>query len=186
MSIRTLNAKQLACLSSPARNEVFMRLRTLGRASIADIARDLEKKPEAVHYHVKALLAAGLAKEAFKRSGVKKPEWVYESVGNKWRLPKARPGSEVAVQSRKAVLAGFRQVARGYQRAAEASERDPKLRAKMHAIRMNVRLKPSDARAFIDLIENAVAFADERRDEAGARLIWSSIVFPDLPRKKLQ
>src|SRR4051812_28092657 len=114
MSTIILNADQLACLASPVRNEVFMQLRTIGKASVGDIAKVLGKSPEAVHYHVKALVAAGLAREAFRRPGVKKPEFVYEPVGKRLKLPNPSEGPEVAKLIRKSVAAGFRQTIRGY------------------------------------------------------------------------
>ncbi|MEA2553403.1 MAG: Helix-turn-helix domain [Fimbriimonadaceae bacterium] len=179
----TLSAEQLKCLASPARNEVFTQLRILGKASIGDVAKALGKKPESVHYHMKGLVSAGLAKEAFRRPAPKKPESVYEPVGRKLRLPAQDSGSEIATLTRKAVAAGLRQTLRGYQKASQAAEHSPKVRARMHVIKASLRLKAADAEAFFKLIEAASRFADEHRDDSGERLVWSSLVYPVIREK---
>jgi DNA-binding transcriptional ArsR family regulator len=179
----TLSAEQLACLASPARNEVFSQLRTAGKASIGDLAKAIGKKPEAVHYHVRALVAAGLATEAFRRPGTKKPESVYEPLGKELRLPKASQGPEVAALMRKAVAAGFRQTARGYLAASKAAENDSDCKRLMHVIRLNARLSPRDAKEFLRRIEAVVRFADEHRKEEGIKLVWSSVTYPVAKRR---
>jgi len=178
MPIKTLNAAQLECLSSPARSEVFMQLRSIGQASIGELGRSLGKRPEAIHYHVKALVKAKLAKEAFRRPGIKKPESVYEPIGTNWRLPRMRAGSPVAEMARKTVAAGFRQSARGYLKAAERADREPHVRKRMQVIRMNIRLKPEDIPVLMEMIEAVVKFADEHKSADGERLAWSSILYP--------
>jgi hypothetical protein len=136
------------------------------------------RSPESVHYHVKALVRAGLAREAFKRPTPKKPETVYEPVGRDLKLPRPDSGPENAALIRKAVSAGFRQSARGYLRAAEAAQTRKELRQRLHVIRMNVRLAPEDVEEFLKRIEAVSEFAQQHRDEAGEKLVWSSLVYP--------
>ena len=178
MATITLTAPQLRCLASPVRNEVFMQIRTMGQASVREIAKATGRKPEAVHYHVKSLVSAGLAREAFRRPAPKKPESVYEPIGKELRLPKPGQKPEVAALIRKSTAAGFRQTLRGYLKAARQAQTEPKIRPYLHIVRMNARLSPKDAREFLDRIEDAVKFADEHRDEEGMKLVWSSITYP--------
>ena len=174
----TLNAEQLACLASPARNEVLTQLRGMGQGSASEVAKALGKKPEAVHYHLKALVVAGLAVAAYRRPAPKKPESVYEPVGSALELPPPDASPEIATLARKAVRAGFSATARGYLEAAVTAEHDPAVRSQMHLIRANLRLSRKDAKTFIDLIEAANKFATHHRSEEGTRLIWSSAVYP--------
>src|SRR5947209_5304315 len=176
----TLNADQLACLASPARNEVFMQLRTMGQGSAREIGRALGKKPEAIHYHLKALVGAALARVAYRRPAPKKPESVYEPIGKSLRLPPANSGPAIAALARKAVRAGFGATVRGYLRAAERAEGDAIVRSRMHLIRANLRLSEEDAKPFTGMIEADSEFACSHRDDAGVQLIWSSAVFPPL------
>lgn len=178
----TLNAEQLACLASPARNEVLTQLRGMGRGSASEVAKALGKKPEAIHYHLKALVVAGLASVAYRRPAPKKPESVYEPVGTALQLPPPNAGPEIAALARKAVKAGFAATVRGYLEAAEAAEQDLAVRSQMHLIRANLRLSPEDTQTFLKLIETANTFASEHRTEEGTRLVWSSAVYPVQPR----
>jgi len=155
-----------------------MRLRIIGQASVGDLSRETGRSPEAVHYHVKALVSAGLAKEAFKRPGVKKPETVFEPVGKNLKLPKPVGNPKISSLIRKSVSAGFRQTIRGYLRAAQSAEIDPMRRELMHVIRLNARLARKDAKEFIRRVEQLVRFADEKRSDKGEKIVWSSIVFP--------
>jgi len=157
---------------------VFTQLRALGEASVRDLGAAVGKSPETVHYHVKELVAANLAKEAYRRPGTKKPESVYVPVGKRFRLPSPPPNKRVAELIQKSVVAGFRQSVRGYANAMARSAEDPSLRTLIHVIRMNARLSPADAKEFMERIEMAVRFADENRQEEGVRIAWSSIVFP--------
>jgi predicted ArsR family transcriptional regulator len=178
MAKMTLNAVQLACLASPARNEVLTQLRGMGQGSASEIAKALGKKPEAIHYHLKALVSAGLAFVVFRRPAPKKPESVYEPIGTALQLPPPNAGPEVAALARKAVKAGFAATTRGYLKAAENAEHDPAVRSHMHLIRANLRLSEEDAKTFLELLESANKFASEHRTEEGARLLWSSAVYP--------
>ena len=174
----TLNERQLACLASPARNEVLAQLRSLGQGSASEVAKAVSKKPQAVHYHLKALVAAGLAEVAFRRPSPKKPEAVYRPVGDSLELPRLDAVPEVAALTRKAVRAGLSATARGYLRAAELAETDAAVRSHMHLLRMNLRLSAQDAKDFLAMIEAAQQFASARRSESGIRLVWSSAVYP--------
>ena len=174
----TLTARQLECLASPVRNEVFTQLRTLGQASVGDIARATGRKPEAVHYHVRELVRVKLAREAFRRQNAKKPESVYEPVGKRLRLPKADESPEIARLIRRSVAAGFRQSVRGYMDAADRAENDPDALKHLHVIKLVAKLRPQDAKEFLARIESAARFADEHRNEKGVKLVWSSLVFP--------
>lgn len=176
----TLNERQLACLASPARNEVLVQLRSLGEASAREVAKAVSKKPEAVHYHLKALVEVGLAIIAFKRPSPKKPEAVYRSVGDSLELPRLDAGPQVAALTRKAVKAGLSATARGYLKAAELAESDAAVRSHMHLLRMNLRLSSEDAKKFLGMIEAAQEFASAKRNESGARLVWSSAVYPPI------
>lgn len=174
----TLNADQLACMASPARNEVLVHLRALGQGSASEVAKDLGKRTQAVHYHLKALVSAGLARVAYRRPAPKKPEAVYEPIGSALQLPPPNSGPEIAAVTRKAIRAGFAATTRGYLKAAQKAEKEPASRSKMHLIRANLRLSAKDTKTFLNLLEAASKFASEHRNENGDRLNWSSAVYP--------
>jgi DNA-binding transcriptional ArsR family regulator len=173
-----LNSQQLTCLASPTRNQVFMSLRKLGKASARELAEDLDRDPELLHYHLKALLKAGLIRESGRRPTARKPEGLYEATASQYRLPDLVEQPELASITRKAVAAGMRETVRKYLAAAERAESEPELRRSMHIIRANLRLSPDDAQEFMRLIEAASDFAKEHERKDGVRLQWASLVSP--------
>jgi predicted ArsR family transcriptional regulator len=175
-----LTAPQLACLASPVRSQVFMTLRRLNQASTREIAEEMGREPEVIHYHVNALTKAGLIHEAFRRPTKRKPEAVYKSTSRTFSLPDPRDRPELAAAARKAVSTGLRQAARGLEAASIQAEANPALRRHIHIINTAMRLSPEDAEVFIDMIESAVAFARDHESKEGTPLRWSSIVFPNV------
>ncbi len=173
-----LSAAQLKCLASPACSDVLQALRSLGQASATELARSISRSPATVHYHLKSLLKCSLVREAFRRPAAKKPEAVFEIAASRLKFPKVDPGSVEGELTRRAVAAGLRQVIRGYERAATA-QMDEGVR--IQVLRAQIRLKPADAKLFLEMIESASKFADEHRDEESALMHWSSVVYPELP-----
>lgn len=176
-----LTPQQLRALASPVRNEVYARLRSLVRASAGDLGRELGKSAESVHYHLRQLERVGLIREALRRPTARKPEIVFEATAEKVRLPDPRKNPKAAELNRRAVLAGLRMVMRGYAAASERGEReDPAAFGSIHVLRVNLRLRDAEKRAFFEKLEEAVRFADAHRapEGEGERLHWHSVVYP--------
>ncbi len=128
-------------------------------------------------------MEVGLIKEVDRRATSRKPEAIYESVGKNYQLPKLGSDPEVAVLRRKAVAAGLRHVSRGYEEASRAAETDAEVRPYMNIIRATERLSQEDTKTFFAMIEEAVNFVKSHEAPDGRRLHWSSVAFPDVPRK---
>jgi DNA-binding transcriptional ArsR family regulator len=174
-----LNSEQLACLASPTRNETFATIRSLGKASVRELADRMGRSPEALYYHVKALSKAGLIKEALRRPTVRKPEAVYESVEANYRLPQSGSDPELDALARRSVVSGLRHTIRGYETASTIAEKDVQKRPYLQVIRVACRLSEEHAKSFFELIEEAARFAKDHEQPDGVRLHWSSVVFPE-------
>jgi DNA-binding transcriptional ArsR family regulator len=178
----TLSADQLRCLASPSCQQVFVALRSMEQASAGEIAKQIARSPATVGYHLRALLATELIREAGKRVTARKPESIYEPSADRMRLPP--PGSDPAVseQTRRAVLAGMRHAMHGYKRAAEKGLGQTGF---IHIIRGSMRLSEKDANRFLELVEEANRFAIGRQAQDGVLLQWSSVVYPeDIPSSR--
>jgi len=173
-----LTLPQLKCLASPACSAIYAALRALGQASAAEIGRSVGRSPATVHYHVKCLLESGLVREAFRRPTMRKPEAVFEPVTQRLRLPKPDPETGVNEYARRAVVAGLRQVMRGYERAARETSEDSR---GIHVLRAQLRLKPADLDRFLEMLEAASKCAEENRAEEEPLTHWSSVCYPDIP-----
>ena len=170
-----LNVSQLKCLASPACSTVVQALMALHQASATDIARAISRSPATVHYHLNSLLDCSLIREAFRRSTARRPEAVYEFVAGDLKLPAAEPHSVEGALTRRAVIAGLRQVMRGYESAAKAPRTEDAI---THVLRAQIRLSAEDAQRFIGMLEAASKFAADNRLDEGALLHWCSILYP--------
>ena len=72
---------QLRALQSPVRVRLVAVLRSLGEASIRDIAEQMEAAPGGLHYHVRALVAVGCVEFVGKRKVSRRMESVYRLPG---------------------------------------------------------------------------------------------------------
>jgi DNA-binding transcriptional ArsR family regulator len=179
---RILTTEQLKCLASPIRNDVFTTLRSLKRASVGEIALSLGKSAETIHYHVRALEGANLIEQVAKRKTERRPEAIYSSTADTYRLPRPDENARAIELTRKATVTGLRRVTAGFEAAAKAAEDDPSLYGNLHNLRMTTRLKPEDIKALMDLLEGVAEFSAEHESEDGVRLVWSSVVYPVVPQ----
>lgn len=174
MSRVVLSNSQLECLSSPARNEVFGGLRLLGTATVAELAQTIDRKPQAVHYHLKELKRVGLAFDAGRRPGLRKPQSLFSALTGPLSLPYG-DNPESARLRAKAVAAGLRQTLRGFTSAAQRGDLSAQ---EAHVLRLNLRLSPQNTRRFFEILEEAVEFADAHKGDQWPPLSWHSVVYP--------
>ena len=69
--------QQIRALESPVRQEVVDTLEALGTASVREIAAELGRPPDALYYHVRALLESGLLVPAGSRGDGRRREALY-------------------------------------------------------------------------------------------------------------
>lgn len=74
------DAEQLRALRTPVRNEVLKAVQQLGPCSVAEIADRLGRVPSSIHYHVLALVEAGLLVKLGVRHTGYREESVFEAI----------------------------------------------------------------------------------------------------------
>lgn len=173
-----LTSEQLTCLASPIRNDVFTMLRSLKRASVAELAQELGKSPESIHYHMGTLEKAGLIEPVAKRRTERRPETLYASTAEQFRLPTPEENPKASHLNRKSVVTGLRGVAAGFEAASIAADQRPELRRSIHILRLSLRMSRQDLAVFTEMLESAASFAAEHESSTGERLVWSSVVYP--------
>lgn len=77
---------QLAALASGARQEIVDVLPRLGTASVADLARALDRPPDSLYYHLRALQRVGLVVPAGHRRTQRRLEALYQAVAPRIEL----------------------------------------------------------------------------------------------------
>ncbi|UCE61655.1 MAG: helix-turn-helix transcriptional regulator [Phycisphaerales bacterium] len=75
-------AEQLAALSTPIRWQIVETLSVHGPSSVRQLAEHLDRKPEPLYYHVRALLSVGLVLVDSKRKANRRAEAVYRLVAS--------------------------------------------------------------------------------------------------------
>ncbi len=111
---------QLELLTSPLRQEIVDVVAALGECSARELAVELGVAPDALYYHLRKLVDAGLLLTVGKRSATRRPEEVYRTPSRDlqgvWDLDD--PKTSAAIQ--KAAAAFLRLAERDLRRAAES------------------------------------------------------------------
>ncbi len=72
--------KQLAALRAPTRQEIVDVLASMGTVSVTELAAALSRPADALYYHLRILVAAGLVVEADERGTAGRRETLYRTV----------------------------------------------------------------------------------------------------------
>jgi hypothetical protein len=131
----------------------------------------MNRSPESIHYHVKALLACDLIQVKERRPAPKKPEAVYAPSHAKLRLPEGESERKLVAAVSEA---GLRQSVRGFIKSNLEGRRP-------HLLRLSVRLSPKDESRFIAMLEEATRFADSHFAPDEEPSSWLSLFYSGPP-----
>ncbi|HKB17089.1 MAG TPA: helix-turn-helix domain-containing protein [Planctomycetota bacterium] len=156
-------------LVSPVRLELVERLQARGRATVAELASELDRSPHSLYHHVRRLLACGVLREDGRRKAGPREEAVFALAAERIVLPHPLTAatSRAAARSVAAVLRG---AARNFRRGLEEG-RIGRVggRGEAFLCSRRGRLSPRGARrlrALVDRIERLLA---EESTKGGAR-----------------
>jgi predicted transcriptional regulator len=80
-TVAVRDARQIAVLGSPARQEVVDGLQALGPCSVAELAEALGRAPDSLYYHLRMLEGAGLVVRHGTRAAGPRSEALYATPG---------------------------------------------------------------------------------------------------------
>jgi hypothetical protein len=114
--------RRLRAIASPLRIELIGALRTLGRASIRELAAELDRPADALYHHVRLLVRADLVAECERRKKGRRIEAVYTLTESRIaaRLDPSSPQSKLGVI--RAGTAAIRLAAREFAAAIESDQ----------------------------------------------------------------
>ncbi len=177
-----LTTDQLRVLANPNRQEVLSRLRSAGCATVAEIAHQMGRSPEAMHYHFRQMLSVGLLKEVARRQVPRGIVSVYALSAERFLLRvSADPDYRAAV--RQATSASLRFADRAFSKASRAVDRDETLRDFLGITHMNVRLTREQMEqvvAKMGEVTSLIKSFDSR--EEGQRCTFVMVVAPLIER----
>jgi predicted transcriptional regulator len=78
--------KQLTALTSAARQEILDVLTQMGTVSVAELAATLGRPPDALYYHMRILLRAGLVENVGSRRTERRQEILFRAVARDLRI----------------------------------------------------------------------------------------------------
>ena len=102
---------QIAALASPIRQAILDRLEAHGPCSVRELAEALGRRPDALYYHVKRLVALELLAEVGTRATQTSPEALYDLRRRNWHIAYAPEQPEQAEALRKLTGAMLRTAA---------------------------------------------------------------------------
>jgi DNA-binding transcriptional ArsR family regulator len=113
-----LTQEQLIALSSPVRVSIFGTLRLLGPQTMKSIAAYLKARPDALYYHVKLLISAGIIEVKEIRQAHKKKEAVFGLVAAQYTISSFEGDSDYAAAVMGLVEASTAYALAGFRRAS--------------------------------------------------------------------
>jgi predicted transcriptional regulator len=78
--------KQLTAITSAARQEILDVLTQMGTVSITEMAATLGRPPDALYYHMRILLRAGLVETVGSRPTERRPEKLFRTIARDLRI----------------------------------------------------------------------------------------------------
>jgi len=113
---------QLAALASGVRQEIVDVLPRLGTVSVADLAAALDRPPDALYYHIRALQRVGLIVHSGHRRKGRRQEALYRAVAPQLQL-RLEPRSPEREKAATAIVASMmRMGVRDYKRSIKRAD----------------------------------------------------------------
>ncbi len=109
---------QLELLTSPLRQEIVDAVAALGECSARELAAELGVAPDALYYHLRKLVDAGLLLSVGKRAATRRPEEVYRTPSRDLRVVWDLDEPEASAAIQKAAAAFLRMAERDLRRGA--------------------------------------------------------------------
>ena len=136
-----LTSKQLDCLCSPVRVNLYEAIRRRKLASVAELAADMQKTVHSLYYHLRALTKVGLIRIREHRRVGKRDEAIYEAISDRLVIDKDN--------SNRAYVEGLIKTVRIALRKSEREHREARYKQlesdQFAFLRLQSRLSPKDA-----------------------------------------
>lgn len=178
-------AVQLRALTSTVRQELIDTLQALGEASVPELALQLGRPADALYYHLRALLRAGLVRQAGSRQQGRHIEAIYSTVAPEHSLQLRYSTAAEADHAALRQLVGGMLRASG--RAFERALSDPDCvtegpQRELWAGRIQGWLTPSTLKRANTLLRSLGALFAPGQRPAGSRLFALQFVLSPDPR----
>lgn len=174
-SARRVSPDQIRVIAAPRRLEVLEALQARGPSSVAEIARQLGRRPDRVHYHFNALARAGFLRRlprSAQRAGRGRPAAIWEVAGPGFFSHSLQPRSAASRRAWTAAAAALLRAAnRDLARAVAAgAARDRGPRRNAEVLRRKAWLTDRDLRELARRMAALDSFLISRAQPGRGRL----------------
>lgn len=173
-----LTLRQLECLESPVRIELFGALRALGPSSIRDLGRYVGRRPDTLYYHVRALQDVGLVVVHEQRAAGARREAVYRLKEKPYGFRALREDRAYRASAVRAARNVSRVALRHYARAVAAIDRDPGVEDALDFHIAFARLPPARLARLKKDLQQLLTDALGDGGEGGERVLAVAILTP--------
>ena len=135
------DARQLEAVVSPVRHQMLRTLSVIGPSTIAELAGHLERSPESLYYHVRALQKVGLIQEVEGRGPKGRREAVFDVIARSLLTDPTQTSSRYIEAMKRSAASLLRLADRQLQRTldqqkADGSQRPPTYRSMQYHSRL--------------------------------------------------
>ncbi len=174
--------ERIAAMSSSVRQAIMDRIEALGPCSVADLARSLDRPPDALYYHIRRMLHVGLLVEAGSRSTARRDEALYDFPHARWHIAYDLDDPANVSAVKKTTNALLRQAGRDFDEGFEQPNAVPRgpLR-NLWSLRLEARLGRDELRAInghLQAIIDILRTARHSRRRRGSLFALSWVLAP--------
>ena len=171
---------ELSAVVSPVRHHLLRTLSLLGTASVRELAQELDRSPESLYYHLRALEKAGLVVASGERAVRGRSEALYSTVAEELVTDPAQTSPKYLDAYRRSASALLRLADRQLGAAIERQEEEGTERpVSLRIQQVQARLSPAAQRELARRLDAVIDYALEQDDaERGERVVVTVVSSP--------
>lgn len=180
----SLTLEQLACFDSATRVSLFGALRSLGPSSIRDLAGYVGSRPDALYYHMRRLVDAGLAQVHETREKNGRKEAIYALQGGPYDMDLLPADPAYQAAAMKSMQGMARHAQRTLQKAFMSLPAHPERNDQIAFHWINAKLKPATMKRVLKKLNDLIEEAMRIEEGEAERMILLAIAAPVVGREK--
>jgi DNA-binding transcriptional ArsR family regulator len=180
-----LTLDQLSCFESATRVALYGALRSQGPSSIRELAGHVGARPDALYYHMRRLVDAGLASVHDTREKNGRKEAIYEILGGPYDNDRLLPDPEYQAAALRSMQSISRHAQRTFKKAVQTLESHPDNEERIAFHWINARLKPSTIKRILKKLDELIV--DSMKLEEGSeteRMMLFALASPVVGKEK--
>ena len=173
-----LTIEQLGCFESATRVAIYGALRSLGPSSIRELAGHIGARPDALYYHMRRLVDAGMASVRENREKNGRKEAVYEILGGPYDNDRLLPDPEYQAAALRSMQSISRHAQRTFKKSITTLESHPDNEERIAFHWINARLRPATIRRILKKLDDLIVESMKVEEGDAERMMFYAIACP--------